>query len=177
METPIVNLSDEELKTVYDPSEDSYLLIDALEADLEVLHTIKPVICLEIGSGSGVVITALAMALKKYYNANRTKRDNSSKTSFCDDLGAKTLLNVNSCFGPLCFLLLLPVPDPSSSIVHSSLMFMLYSLQTIQNTDNSFRSMDQVRDILNHKAKYICRSLLTLSSVEFLFLSVDEFYI
>ncbi|XP_024878889.1 hemK methyltransferase family member 2 [Temnothorax curvispinosus] len=66
METPIVKLSDEELKTVYEPSEDSYLLIDALEADLKILHTIKPRICLEIGSGSGIVITALAMALKRH---------------------------------------------------------------------------------------------------------------
>lgn len=70
METPIVKLSDEELKTVYEPCEDSYLLIDALEADLEVLKAIKPVICLEIGSGSGVVVTALAMALKRHHNAH-----------------------------------------------------------------------------------------------------------
>ncbi|XP_077254634.1 hemK methyltransferase 2 [Temnothorax americanus] len=66
METPIVKLSDEELETVYEPSEDSYLLIDALEADLKILRTTKPRICLEIGSGSGIVITALAMALKRH---------------------------------------------------------------------------------------------------------------
>jgi len=70
METPIVKLSDEELKTVYEPSEDSYLLIDALETDLEILHTIKPRICLEIGSGSGIIITALAMALKRRHNVH-----------------------------------------------------------------------------------------------------------
>lgn len=61
-----MKLSDEELKTVYEPSEDSYLLIDALEMDLKILYGIKPRVCLEIGSGSGIVITALAMALKKH---------------------------------------------------------------------------------------------------------------
>ncbi|XP_078043525.1 hemK methyltransferase 2 [Augochlora pura] len=69
METPITNLSDTDLETVYEPSEDSFLLIDALEADLEELKTKKPAMCLEIGSGSGVVITALAMALNKHCQA------------------------------------------------------------------------------------------------------------
>lgn len=66
MNTPIVRLSDKDLESVYEPSEDSFLLIDALEADLEALKATKPVMCLEIGSGSGIVITALAMALKKH---------------------------------------------------------------------------------------------------------------
>lgn len=66
METPIVNLTEHEQENVYEPSEDSFLLIDALEIDLEQLKLRQPAICLEIGTGSGVVINALAMALKKH---------------------------------------------------------------------------------------------------------------
>ncbi|KYM84889.1 hypothetical protein ALC53_05038 [Atta colombica] len=56
METPIVKLFDEKLSIVYEPSENSYLLVEALEADLENLHAMKPRICLEISIGSDIVI-------------------------------------------------------------------------------------------------------------------------
>lgn len=61
METPLWNT--ESTMHVYEPSEDSFLLLDALEADLELIKSHRPSIVLEIGSGSGIIITALMKAL------------------------------------------------------------------------------------------------------------------
>ncbi|XP_014612789.1 PREDICTED: hemK methyltransferase family member 2 [Polistes canadensis] len=66
METAIVKLSKDDLETVYEPAEDSFCMLDALQNDLGALKIMKSVLCLEIGSGSGVLITSLAMELNKY---------------------------------------------------------------------------------------------------------------
>lgn len=64
METPyLTHITSDDFKYVYEPAEDSFLLLDALEADLPKLKLDKPRICTEIGSGSGVIITAVAKAL------------------------------------------------------------------------------------------------------------------
>ena len=63
--TPTYNLTKSNLKhLVYEPSEDTFLFLDALEQQLTCLEKLKPLVAVEIGSGSGVVITFLAKHLK-----------------------------------------------------------------------------------------------------------------
>lgn len=48
---------------VYPPSDDTFLLLDALLDDAELLHSLNSRICLEICVGSGAAITSLAQIL------------------------------------------------------------------------------------------------------------------
>ncbi|KAG9294381.1 hypothetical protein G9A89_001886 [Geosiphon pyriformis] len=58
------HLSATDYEHVYEPAEDTFLLLDALEKDAILLKDqIKPCICLEIGSGSGCVSTFLGRLL------------------------------------------------------------------------------------------------------------------
>lgn len=62
LDTPKYNLK--HFPEVYEPSEDTFLFLDALESELDFIVNMKPTVIAEIGSGSGVVITALASVLK-----------------------------------------------------------------------------------------------------------------
>ncbi|TGZ62347.1 hypothetical protein CRM22_007482 [Opisthorchis felineus] len=63
MQTPLTNvLLCSEFKDVYPPSEDSFLFLDALEADIHFLKSVKPCVTLEVGSGSGIISTFLCNA-------------------------------------------------------------------------------------------------------------------
>ncbi|KAK6141554.1 hypothetical protein DH2020_024703 [Rehmannia glutinosa] len=50
---------------VYDPCDDSFALVDALLADRANLLEHQPSICMEVGCGSGCVITSLALLLRE----------------------------------------------------------------------------------------------------------------
>uniref|UniRef100_A0A7I4YN60 Methyltransferase HEMK2 n=1 Tax=Haemonchus contortus TaxID=6289 RepID=A0A7I4YN60_HAECO len=61
--TPLYKLSAVQKQSVYEPAEDTFLLLDAIEKDLQKLRDISPEIVLEIGCGSGVVSVFLNKAL------------------------------------------------------------------------------------------------------------------
>ena len=59
----LTHLGVSDFARVYEPSDDTFLLCDALSADADELRRRCPSLCVEIGSGSGCVITHLASLL------------------------------------------------------------------------------------------------------------------
>lgn len=66
-ETPYYNcLNQASFENVYPPSEDSFLLIDALEKDKSFINTdVRPCLAVEVGSGSGIISTFLSKIVDK----------------------------------------------------------------------------------------------------------------
>ncbi|XP_002741815.1 methyltransferase HEMK2-like [Saccoglossus kowalevskii] len=58
------HITSQDCQLVYEPAEDTFLLLDALEKEFETLQNLRPLICVEVGCGAGVVITFLASLLK-----------------------------------------------------------------------------------------------------------------
>ena len=59
------HLDSTDFERVYEPSEDTFILLDALQSERHHLATQRPLICVEIGSGSGLVLAFLARLLSK----------------------------------------------------------------------------------------------------------------
>jgi release factor glutamine methyltransferase len=54
----------EDYTRFYEPAEDSYLLLEALESEESFLNELQPLVCLEIGSGSGIISTFMSTMLR-----------------------------------------------------------------------------------------------------------------
>ncbi|XP_051561339.1 methyltransferase N6AMT1 isoform X2 [Myxocyprinus asiaticus] len=76
---------------VYEPAEDSFLLIDALEKDAERLKQSRPSVCLEVGSGSGVVSAFLASVVG-CTDVNPAASQCTQETSHCNSLQLQPLV-------------------------------------------------------------------------------------
>ncbi len=59
----ISHLTSADYLHVYEPAEDSFLFLDALQADFKLLKSRRPTVCLELGSGSGIVSTFTSQML------------------------------------------------------------------------------------------------------------------
>ncbi|KAG8954457.1 hypothetical protein FRC04_011784 [Tulasnella sp. 424] len=57
------HLTKDDYQHVYEPAEDTFILLDALEQDADYLKSLNPRFCLEIGSGSGCVLSFLGAVL------------------------------------------------------------------------------------------------------------------
>ena len=67
------HIDQSEFQYIYDPSDDTFLLMDTLYNDLPQIMASSPSICLEIGSGSGCVSAVLSREMLNYKCSSKSK--------------------------------------------------------------------------------------------------------
>lgn len=85
-----------DFKNVYEPAEDTFILLDALENDLNTLKNNSKV-CLECGSGSGVIITSIAKSFAASATTKSAATKNGSTSSDDFRLLLATDINFKAC--------------------------------------------------------------------------------
>ncbi|AYU81767.1 hypothetical protein, conserved [Leishmania donovani] len=68
---------------VYEPEADTFLFLEALDKDAELLRSIQPDRCVEVGCGSGTVITHLRCLLMPSVAAAATQEIGAEKPDLC----------------------------------------------------------------------------------------------
>ena len=58
------HLGPSDFEKVYEPSDDTFLLVDVLAADADFLRSLSAGLCVEVGCGPGCVVTHLATLLR-----------------------------------------------------------------------------------------------------------------
>lgn len=94
------HFSIKDYESIYEPSEDTFLFIDALEKDLDCLNALNPLFVFEIGSGSGLVINFLANHLRQNHQTLFFSTDINYKSCIATNLTSvknKNCINVVNC--------------------------------------------------------------------------------
>jgi release factor glutamine methyltransferase len=100
------HLTSRDFTTVYEPAEDTFLVMDALEKDFNTINDIRPLICVEVGSGSGAISTFLAKLVgpQALYLCTDINKDATSVTRRTGDKNGVVLnpvvADVAFCFLP-----------------------------------------------------------------------------